>query len=47
MKRFVQCKNLGAIIKCDLMKDYSNFLINKLIDGIDDKEHRLKPLENF
>ncbi|MBV4447723.1 phosphomannomutase/phosphoglucomutase [Clostridium tyrobutyricum] len=40
-------QKLGAIIKCDLMKDYSNFLINKIIDGIDDKEHRLKPLENF
>jgi phosphomannomutase len=38
---------MGNVEKKDLMEDYSNFLVNKIIDGISDKNNKMKPLTGF
>lgn len=37
----------GKITERTLMDDYSEFLVNKIIDGINDKNNRVKPLKGF
>ncbi|WP_446898967.1 phosphomannomutase/phosphoglucomutase [Clostridium sp. LBM24168] len=37
----------GRVVGRSLMDDYSRFLIDKIIDGIDDKVNRIQPLKGF
>lgn len=44
---FPQSSLSGKVITVDFMEVYSEFLRNKIIDGIDDNKNKLKPLKGF
>lgn len=44
---FEEACSSGETIELDFMEVYSNFLVNKIIDGINDIKNKCKPLEGF